>query len=353
MTLRYASPSNTFIPEATGQVIAYVRKPEQFKLNKYVQLVPAPKTVGVFAKFGRDSFVRVNSDAEFAWQDGDERPKGHYHQVPFEWTEFRTFRRAYPWTLGDETIEGSTGSLPIKQVYQAMAASIAMTNRTNRVITLLQTAGNWGSNTAAANTLNGGAGIWPTGSDDPTSPNYDAIYKSLVAAAQAIHLATNAVVQPTDLVTIISPSLAKSISSAPELQNYVRESPFAAQFVKEGFDPQYQLWGVPQTYRGFKIVVEDAPIVAERALASGVEATTNRTYIKNDTTAVMVARPGSLDGVYGAPSFSTVQIYHHGGLMEVEERNDNWNRRTEGSVSENYKEVLASNISGYLITNVS
>jgi hypothetical protein len=174
-----------------------------------------------------------------------------------------------------------------------------------------------------------------------------------VAAAQVIHLATNAKVKPTDTVTIISPPLAKLMSSAPELTNYCRESPYAREFINNGFDPQYNLWGIPARYRGFKFAVEDAPIVTERPLASGVEATTNRTYIKNDTTAVMVARPGTLDGVYGAPSFSTIQIYHVGGLMEVEERSDTWNRRVEGTVSEDYKEVIASSISGYLITSVS
>jgi hypothetical protein len=108
MTLRFASASNTFVPEATGQVIAYVRDPKEFKINEYVQYVPAPKNVGLYASFGRDAFVRIVSDAEFAWQDGDERPRGLYNQVPFSWTEFRTFRRAYPWTLGDQAIEMSS-----------------------------------------------------------------------------------------------------------------------------------------------------------------------------------------------------------------------------------------------------
>lgn len=352
MTLRFASASNGFIPEATGQVIAYVRTPSEFKVNEYVQYVPAPKPVGVYASFGRDAFVRIVSDAEFAWQDGDERPRGIYNQVPFQWTEFRTFRRAYPWTLGDQAIEMSGNSLPIKQVHQAMVASMAMTNRTNRIIAMLQTAGNW-TNTGTANSLNGGAGLWTTGSDDPTSPFYQAIYKSLVQAAQTIHLYTNGKVKPTDLVVIISPPLARQLSAAPEIANYCRESPFSRELVEKGFDPQYQLWGVPRTFKGFKIIVEDAPIVAERPLASGVEATTNRTYVKNDTTAILVARPGTLDGVYGAPSFSTVQVYHVGGLMEVEEFADPKNRRVEGSVVEEYKEVIASSISGYLITSVS
>lgn len=34
--------------------------------------------------------------------------------------------------------------------------------------------------------------------------------------------------------------------------------------------------------------------------------------------AIIVSRPGDLDGEFGTPSFSTIQIFHHGSQVEVE-----------------------------------
>ncbi len=361
MTLRFISGSNGFIPEATGQVIAYIRKPEEFALNRYVQYVPTPKVVGVYAMLGRDEVVRVVSDEEFAWEDGDERPKGIYHQVPFTWQEFRTFRRDYPWTLGYQAIDQTTGWKP-KLVHAAAAISVAMTNRTRRVVVLVETASNWGVNTAAANTLNGGAGPWDKGSDDPSSPAYLAIYSSLIEAAQRIHLATNGKVKPKDLRCVVSPGAAKRMSKAPEMVNYCRESPAARDLVEKGFDPQYDLWGLPKYYKGFEMVVEDTPYVNIRPNTAGFATSgtlhpteagsANRLYAKSDTSAAILCRPGSIDGEYGAPSFSTIQVYHHKGLLEVKAFDDPKNERVEGHVEENIKEVLASNVSGFLITGI-
>jgi len=66
-----------------------------------------------------------------------------------------------------------------------------------------------------------------------------------------------------------------------------------------------------------------------------------------------VARPGSLDGEYGGPSFSTVQIYHYGGLLEVEAFDDPKNRRVEGHCSEDLTVKVASSVSGFLVTNAA
>ena len=349
MTLRYISPTNAFLPEMTGQVIAYVRKESDFSLNKYVQYVDGP-TLGVYCKMGRDQFVRRVTDAEFAWEDGDERPRGEYQKVPFELTEYRTFRRDYPWSVGNKAIATAKAFKP-KAVHASMAISIAMTNRTARVVSLLETSSNWGTHTADANTLNGGRGNWANASGDPTSPNYLAIFRSLVEMGRRINLATNAVVKPNNGVCVVSPGLAIAMSQTSEIHEYCKESQYAKEILEKGMDPQYQLFGLPATYKGFTFVVEDSPMVDERAKASGVEATTNRDYIKADSTAIWCSRPGGLDGEYGAPSFSTVQLYHYGGLLEVEGFDDAKNRRYEGHVSEDIKEVLASSVSGFLVTN--
>lgn len=362
--LRWLSGYNGYIPEATGQVVAFIRKPEEFILNEYVQLVPSPKEVGVYALMGRDEPVRVVSDEEHAWEDGDERPRGQYNKVPFTWESFRTARRDYPWTLGYMAIDQTTAFKP-KLVHAAMAVSKAMTNRTNRVVTVLTTTANWGNNSSDANTLNGGAGKWPNASNDPASPAYLAIFKTLVQAAQNINLATNAKVKPNQLRTLIGPALAIKIAETAEIQDYCNHSAQAREVLEKGLDPQFQLWGVPQYYRGFRFCVEDTPYVNVRPNtgnmsaaapiqpAEASNASPGRQYVFPGTQAVMVARPGSIDGEYGAPSFSTMQLYYYKELLRVVAFDDPRNERVDGHCEENYIPILASNVSGYQITNAA
>ena len=195
-------------PRRLGQVIQYVRNESEFPLNRYCKCVQSPKPVGLYVVVGRDEFARVVNDSQFAWFDGDERPRGDAHKVPFETVEFATFRRDYPWTLGYQAIENTNLWKP-KLAYTGAAVSKAMTNRTNRVVSLFQTSANWtASQVASMNTLNGGAGGLATASDDPSSPNYLAIYKAFMEAARRINLGTNAKVKPKDLKVIFSPGQA-------------------------------------------------------------------------------------------------------------------------------------------------
>ncbi len=338
-------------------MVAFIRKPAQFPLNKYVQYVKTNKNVGVFAKLGRDEHVRVPSDEEFAWHDGDVRPSGDYIKPRFEWVEFATFRRAYPWTIGYMAAEQAKDTWRPKLVHTMDALAIAMTNRTKRVVTLLEATANWGSNYADVNTLNGGHGTWDTASDDPNSPNYQAIYGSLIEAARRVHLGTNGVVGMGEMRLLVGPDLAIAMSKSPEILNYVRETPNALTIVVDGLGAAASgkanpngMWGLPSHYRGFEIVVEDSMVVTERPKASGVEATTARTYIKSGASACLVSRPGGLDGEFGSQSYSTVQVYHYGELLQVEAFDDPENRRVKGSVVEDIKEVLAAAPAGFLLT---
>lgn len=348
MTLRYLSAYNGFLPKETGEVVAFIRKPDEFALNKYVQIVQTDATVGVYLKMGLDEPVRsVNRDLA-AWEDGDERPRGEVNKHRFQFAEFSTKRRDYPWVLGYKSI--AQASWRPKVVHMDDAISQCMTERTSRVITKLEATSNWGSNYEAANTLNSGAGTWATASDDPSSPNYNAIYKTLLAAAQTIHKGTNGKVRPKDLRCVISPGLAIAMAQSAEMTNYLRQGPAALQVLKVGMSDQEELWTLPQRYKGFEFVVEDAVIVGEWAAASGTEATTNRTYIKSDTSAVLVSRPGGLDADYGTKSYSTIQVYHYGALMEVEAFDDPENRRVKGHVTEDVAEVMPCTQAGFLIT---
>lgn len=350
MTLRILSATNGYVPESTGQVVGFIRKEDKFKINQYCQMIPTKTRVGLYAELGADQSVRHVSDSEDAWEDGDAAPVDSTNKVPFQWREFRTFRRASSWVLGYEAIDQTTAFKP-KPVHMMTAISQRMTKRTKRIIDLMEDTSNWSSNYGTATSLNGGKGKWDTASDNPESPFYNAISAALLEACRRINLATNSVVGIEDLRLVLSPGAAIKMSQSPEMKNYLRESPFAKQ-VMDGRPNMNALWGLPETYQGIRLVVEDASYVSERPKASGTQATSNRLYIKSDTSAVLVARPGGLDGNYGAPSFSTVQCYHFGGLLRVQTFDDPENERVKGRVSENFKEVLAAPISGFLITSI-
>lgn len=351
MTLRYVSAFNGYLPQQTGQVVAFVRKESEFALNEYCKLIPTPTKVGVYVQTDNDESVRVVADADSAWEDGASRKMMRNVNVRFQNVTFRTMRRNYKWELGFDAMD-LTKDFKLKPIHMDAAISVAMTNRTKRVIDLIESTSNWGNNTANVATLNNGAGKWNNASDNPKDPKFLAIYKTLISAAQKIHIATNGKVKPTDLRIVVSPTAAIAMSVTGEISNYCRESPAAREILEKGLDPQFNLWGLPQTYRGFRLVVEDSPYVSEQPKADGTQASTNRLYIKGDSTAAILARPGTLDGEYGTRDWSALQLYHYGNQLEAEAYTDAEDRLIRGHVSEDFKEVIATTIAGYLVTGI-
>lgn len=348
-TPRFAGSYSGFVPAATGLIVGYVRDPKNFKVNEYVQYLKTDKRVALYAVIERDNQARYVSDADSVWADGADSPSGNANLMRWQLVEFRTTRRAYPFQLGEMAIEQAKGTWEPLKVHTAMAAQQAMTARTKRVIDLLEDTNTWGTHAASANDLNNGAGTWDLASSDENSPNYNAIRRSLLEAFRRINLATNSIVQQDDLVLVISPGLALKMASTGEIHNYLRNNEKSDERMM-GVGPTNSTWGLPDRYAGFKIVVEDASYVSSRPLASGVEATGTRSYCKSDTSALLISRKGGLDGgMAGSPSWSTVQIYSYKEIMEVEAFSDPKNRRVDGRVVTDFKEIVPSSYSGFLI----
>jgi hypothetical protein len=355
-TPRFFSNTNLFNAEATGQVVGFLRNSGQFKLMEYAQLVKSTRTGGdgkpvcLFVTLDPDEPVRVVTDQEFAWESGDNAPEGANMIPNFNTTEVRMFLRAYPYRIPEQTVDTATFLKPMP-IYRQIAMLKALTNKTQRIWTLLDNASNWSSNTADANVLNGGKGKWTTASATEGSPFYLAIKRSLLAAVQQVNLGTNSMVQPEDMRLVMSPVLAMNSANSGEMTDYLKGSPFA-KAVQEGRENfKNSRWGWPQYYGGVEIVVEDASRVSERPNSTGTAATANRNYIKGATNAVLLSRQGGLDGVEGSPAFSTLQIYYYKYELAVEERHDAWQKRYDGRVLDQFKEVLAATRAGYNITS--
>lgn len=357
--LAVTGPFSGRMPEATGQVVAMIRKPERWAINRWVKYIPTPVKNAYYVQLGFDQPVRVYSDDAMGWEDGAARDQmGEDNKLPAQFIPFRTFRRNRAWTLGWETIN-LTNSFKIKPAHMDMCISQIMTNRTNRFVQFVTSTANWGNNFATCNTLNGGRGFWDEASDDPANPGYNAILATMQNAVQRVHLATNGMIGPGDFKFVVGPDIAIKASRSSEMRNYCRESPYSMEILTKGLDPQFQKWGLPSMFNGYEFIVEDAVIVTEQvhmgstgASAGPItEATLNRSYIWPANTAVMVARPGALDGEYGTKEYSTLQLYHYGNLLEVEAFDDPENHRIKGHVSEDTKEVTVP-ITGFCITNV-
>jgi hypothetical protein len=351
-TLRFPGHYNGFLPEETGMIVSFVKEKGAFAVTEYVQFVPHDQPIGLYRVLERDQFIRVVSQEENAWEDGDPAPTGEANKIRAKLEDWRSIRKVYPWILGEETAQLHK-SWDLKKAQMDEAVRQCMTALTDRVNTLLDTTSNWPTGHAkAANTLNGGRGPWNDASADPDSPSYLAIFRTLQGAYRQVHLATNGRVKMQDMRVVIGVDAAIAISETGELNHYVQHSPYAKEVIEKGLDPQFNAFGMPSMYRGYTFIVEDSPIVEERPKASGVEATTARTYIKDPTTAWFVSRKGGLEGLHGSPSFSTVQVYHKGDLTEVEAFSDPENRRVKGRVVNQTAEVLPAGLAGMHISDV-
>jgi hypothetical protein len=193
---------------------------------------------------------------------------------------------------------------------------------------------------------------------------------AILAAMRIVNLLTNSQVKFSQMRIVLGPDDALSIASSAEITNYVRETPFSREIQERTHSGANlnELWGLPATYTGLPLVVEDASIVLGVSASAGplpyVAATepggagqatagTDRVYIWPKGTAVLLSRIGGLDGIYGSPSFSTVQLYHYKQLLRVSAFDDPKHERTDIHVTEQVAVVIAGDVAGVMITGIS
>lgn len=351
-TFRYPSATDGFNPQASGFVIGYIRRPSQFPLNRYVQLVEAKAPTFFYYKLDRDQMVRQHAINEAVWKDGADRPRRRDNLIPFNETQAFTVRYDWNTVLGLQTISAADSSLKLKQTHLMMLSAQAMLARTYNVVTLLDTAANWPStNIADANTLNNGAGYWHTASDDPTDANYNAIRKSIMKAVTVIFAQTNGTVSWRDLKLIVNPDTARLMANSPELHNYIRQTESAVEKIEDDEEDYNERFGLPRRLYGLEVVIENTMYVNDLPTASATTASTNRTFIKSPYNAIIASRPGKLDAPAG-PSFSTAQLYWYEYQMAVEEFTDARDKRVDLHVTDQHVAVGPAFESGYNITNV-
>lgn len=348
MAFRSPSPSNTFSInfESTGMIVSSTRDPGEFKLPSYIQYVSTPQRVFRYLKLDLDEPARIVATQEYAWAPGQAAPT-EPNIGAFTFVDNATTKYGYGWVLPDEAIDQAEWQLESSQM--GIVKSKAMTQRTILVAALVQTTGNWPStNTATANSLNGGAGRWNTASSDPASAYYLAIRKAIVNAATTVVQQTNSVMKWADINLVVSPVLANAMGSSSEVYDYVKGSPdaFARQ---KGSEVQNGEFNMPPQYCNVKIVVEDAVRVTSRPnVTTGLATSGTRSWVWADASPVMLSRKGGVVGQYGGSALSTVQLYAY-REMEVYTKSDTDNERQLGRVVDDICPVLPFGQSGYMI----
>jgi hypothetical protein len=244
-------------------------------------------------------------------------------------------RYAFPYNLGRKAVEQADWN--ILAVHGGIAAQKAMTARTIKVLTALNTTGNWGGNTSTATALVGGKLDTST-----TILNY--IKKAIRMMSEAILQATIGVVQREDLVMVMNPKTAGLLSENAELIDHLKNNVYGLAQVRGDVPNVNGQWGLPDHLFGMKVIVEDAVRVTSKK-----GATRATTYCFPDGNIAVLGRPGALMGMEGIPEFSTIQCMFY-EEMTVESKDDPDNRRTLGRVVDDYDVQIVAPASGYLLT---
>lgn len=343
------SGTNTFVldHDASHKLrIDFSRDPKKFALNRYCQIVQTEKMAGYYLKMTIEEAARVSSTGvEYAWPDSAVAPNGQDGTESFEYLGFLTKRFAYPFVLGDLSVDQA--SWDILGNHTAIHRQKAMTARTNAVVTAMTTTSNYDStHYSAVSSISGNSGNWAAS----TTARSD-IKRSLMYAAELILKDTNGVVEPGELHLVVSPSLARNMAQSQEIVDYIKGSPDAKAALRGegGVFGKNAYFGLPDTLYGIPIEVETTVRVTTLK-----GATASRSYVMPSTSAALISRPGALVGEYGSPSFSTVTLFVYGkDDMTVETKHDVDNRRQMGRVVDNFQAVVTAPVAGFLFTSAA
>ncbi|MFQ5473569.1 MAG: hypothetical protein ACE5FA_11900, partial [Dehalococcoidia bacterium] len=129
-------PGNVYVPAATAQVqVEFSRNPESFPLARYLQIIPTDKLAGFYPVLDTDEAIRVVTQDDYLWPDGQERPKGTTR--PLKWQAYTCRRRAYSFSMGTLTVDQA--DFDAVAANSRMDATKCMTDRAIDAITVLTT----------------------------------------------------------------------------------------------------------------------------------------------------------------------------------------------------------------------
>jgi hypothetical protein len=337
---------NTFVPtfsEATGLIqTEFTRNVKSFALNRYSKLVPVTTVSGYYLKINSDEAVRVIDEKDFRWAYGEDRPTGVNND--FDFAQFTTKRYEKGFHIPYETAK--VASWDIVAQHARSRATQLMTLRTNRMLDVLTTAGNWTSGTnyfadfdTFVNQTNTANGVYQDDSSTATG-----VQRLFQTAIEKIMINTGGAVQPQDIVCVMGPQTAFKLSQTAQLRELIKYTQGVQLMQGQGNFSRYGL--SPSLFGIGDIVIEDAVKVT-----SAKGATRAASYILGTDKVLFLSRPQGLVGVEGGANFATVTNFVYED-MTVETFDDPRSRRTVGSIVDNSVPEITAPLAGLYIANI-
>lgn len=336
---------NTFIPDhaATGRlVVDFSRNPSDFPLPRWWQYVNVTKNQGRYIKMTVEMAGRVLSATgqDAYWPDNAPRPSNNEKTESFEYQPVRTDRYEDGFNLGD--LAASQADWDVVAQHARITAQRCMTRRSLIGTNLALTATQYPAAHRITD-VTSLAGV--TGKLDVSTVDRSDIKRVFDHAADLIRKETLSAVKPDQLMVVVGPEFARRIAATNEIRSYIQQHEGAYKYVEGNLGP-HNNYGLPERLYDYNIVVEDTVRVSTRK-----GETTVKGYIFDGDTILMGARVGGLEGIEGAPSFSTWSCFFK-EEMTVETKHDTDNRRHQGSIVEDYEMVVTSPSTGVHITDV-
>jgi hypothetical protein len=357
----FPGPTNVYIPnwESAGKsILGYSRNAKRFPVARYAQYIQSDKQVGYYLKISFQEAARVPSIDEFTWPDNQERPMNEDGMEAFNFVPFRCQRYNYGFNVGHLTSDQA--DWPIIDIQTQIKNAQLMTARTVRVLNQSTTTTNWtiagtGSSgtsseydltvdhTGTATAVSGGFADQGTS----TTPFLRILMDKIEVI---IAKETLGVVSRPNMMMVINPNVARLLSESPEVHEYIKGSYHVKEELTETMGPNAK-YGLPDMVYGMPVVVEDCVKVSSRKISYGGAPT--KTFAMPDQQILFLSRIGGLEGVYGGPPFSSVQMFWFQDELTNELFDDPVNRRHRGFCVENTAEAVVSPPSGYLVTSAT
>lgn len=356
-----AAGATNFFPFLDANLkVQYARNPKDFNLPKYVLMADCQKQQAYFTTINPSTNLRIvgSNQYESYWADGADRPSGVMNSVDSNYSPIRLYRHSHNFNHGAMGVQQATYDVMKDNAY-AMAQK-AMTMRTLWVRNAL-TASSIPS--VSATTALGGS-LTAIGSGTVANP---VLLKLASYAANVIMKATGGVVRKGSLKLVFGPLIAQAIAASSELLAFIQQQAGSQKQMEDGWD---STWNIPERYRGFPLVCEDAVIEP-----SNIGATSTADYIWNDDDIFVLARidknGGSgmegpafrgEDGNIFPTQFSTGTLFEGPYIsvngsrdgtygMATEAWVDTVHERFHGGVRDNFGFETTSTISGLRITD--
>ena len=338
---------NTFIPstEATqNMVVDFSRNVDKFPLAKYVQYVPVGVNKGFYTRMTIEQAGRLLTDdgADALWADGTDAPRQTGKTESFSFEPYVCKRYADGFEVGEIAAEQASWDLLAQQA--RITAQRVMTRRTNIVLSQAADSTNYAASqyvdVSNAGSPSGGAALDASGATDLH------IKKTLDYCALNIVKNTLSAVSPGDIQFVMNPETARLLSDTQEIRDFVKQNvgSFAMIEGNKMAVPGIN-YGLPATLYGYNIVVEDTVKVSGKK-----GATATPSYALANGSILALSRVGGLEGVEGARSFSTWQLFLKDEMI-VEQKHDNDHKRHVGRIIDHFDVRQVAPISGMLIEN--